>query len=55
LKHRNELRKKIFFINKSFPYVNEFTQIFLYNYNPIERIKEYFKTKIDLDVVVVNT
>jgi len=54
LKYREELRKKIFFINKNFPFVDEFTEIFLKNYNPIDKIKDYFKTQIDLEVVIVN-
>ena len=55
LKYKEELRKKIFFVNKSFPYINEFTEIFLKNYNPINKIKEYFKNKLDLEVVIVNS
>ena len=55
LKYREELRKKIFFVNKNFPYVDEFTEIFLKNYNPIEKIKNYFKTQLDLEVVIVNS
>ena len=55
LKFREELRKKIFFVNKNFAYTEEFTQIFLKNYNPIEKIKAYFKTQLDLEVVIVNT
>lgn len=55
LKFREELRKKIFFVNKNFPYTSEFTGIFLRNYNPIDKIKTYFKTKTWLEVVIVNT
>ena len=55
LKYREELRKKIFFVNKNFPYVSEFTEIFLKNYNPIDKIKNYFKTQLDLEVVIVNS
>lgn len=54
LKFREELRKKIFFVNKNFPYINEFTEIFLKNYNPLDNIKTYFKTQIGLEVVIVN-
>ena len=54
LKFREELRKKIFFVNKNFAYTNEFTEIFLKNYNPMDRIKTYFKTQLDLEVVIVN-
>lgn len=55
LKFREELRKKIFFVNKNFSYTEEFTEIFLRNYNPINKIKDYFKTQIWLEVVIVNS
>ncbi|MDQ7009312.1 MAG: hypothetical protein Q9M94_03405, partial [Candidatus Gracilibacteria bacterium] len=55
LKYREKLRKKIFFVNTNFQFLNEFTEIFLKNYNPIEKIKDYFKTQINLDVVIVNS
>ncbi len=54
LKHRTELRKKIFSVNPNFPFTDEFVQIFLKSYNPLDRIKVYFKDKIDLEVVIVN-
>jgi len=54
LKYREELRKKIFFVNKNFPLLKEFIQIFLKNYNPINKIKDFFKTQINLEVVIVN-
>lgn len=54
LNFREELRKKIFFVNKNFVYTEEFTNIFLKNYNPMEKIKEYFKTQNNLEVVIVN-
>ena len=54
LNFREELRKKIFFVNKNFVYTEEFTSIFLKNYNPMEKIKEYFKTQNNLEVVIVN-
>ncbi len=54
LKHKTQLRKKIFSINPSFPYIDEFVQIFLKHYNPLDTIKLYFKDKIDLEVVIVN-
>ncbi len=54
LKHKTQLRKKIFSINPSFPYIDQFVQIFLKHYNPLDNIKHYFKDKIDLEVVIVN-
>ena len=54
LKFRMELRKKVFFINKNFPYTDEFVQIFLRNYNPLIKIKEYFKRPNFLEVVIIN-
>ena len=54
LKHKTQLRKKIFSINTSFPYIDEFVQIFLKHYNPLDAIKIYFKEEIDLEVVIVN-
>lgn len=54
LKHKTELKKKIFFLNDKFPLINEFTGIFLKTYNPIEKIKEYFKSKTDLELIIIN-
>ena len=54
LKHKTQLRKKIFSVNPSFPFTDEFVQIFLKSYNPLDRIKVFFKDKIDLEVVIVN-
>jgi hypothetical protein len=54
LQHRTELKKKIFFINKNFYLLNEFIQIFLKTYNPMDKIKEYFKPHTDLELIIVN-
>lgn len=54
LKNRTELKKKIFFINKKFYLIDEFVQIFIKTYNPIDKIKDYFKPKIDLELIIVN-
>ena len=54
LKFRMELRKKVFFVNSKFPYIDEFVWIFLKNYNPLIKIKEYFKLTNNLEVVIVN-
>lgn len=54
LKSKTELRKKIFFVNKSFYLIDEFQSIFLKSYNPLEEVKNYFKTQHLLEVVIVN-
>jgi len=54
LKHRTELKKKIFFVNKKFYLVDEFIQIFLKSYNPTEKIKLFFKNKADLELIIIN-
>lgn len=54
LKHRTELKKKIFFVNKKFYLIDEFVQIFLKTYNPLEKIKQYFKPKTDLELIIIN-
>ena len=54
LRFREELRKKIFYVNPNFPFLEEFTQIFLKNYNPISKIKTYLKSKDSLEVAIIN-
>jgi hypothetical protein len=54
LKHRNELKKKIFFINLNFILLDEFIWVFLKVYNPMIKVKEYFNHKMDLELIIVN-
>lgn len=54
LKHKTELKKKIFFVNTKFHLIDEFTKIFLKTYNPLNKIKDFFKLKTDLELVIVN-
>ncbi len=54
LKYRLEMRKKIFFLNERFPLMNEFKGIFMYTYDPIDKVKKFFKTQDLLELVVVN-
>lgn len=54
LKHRTELKKKIFFINSNFILLDEFIWVFIKVYNPMEKVKEYFKNKLDLELVILN-
>jgi len=53
-KSKTELRKKIFYINTNFYLTDEFKNIFLKTYNPLDAIKKYFKTQHLLEVVIVN-
>lgn len=54
LKHRSELKKKIFFVNKNYYLIDEFVNIFLKTYNPFDKIKDYFKPKINLELIIIN-
>lgn len=54
LKYREELRKKIFFVNTNFLFCNELKNIFIKSYNPIESIRKFFKTQNLLEVIIVN-
>lgn len=54
LKHKTELKKKIFFLNSNFILLDEFIGVFIKVYNPMEKIKEYFKQKNDLELIIVN-
>lgn len=53
LKSKNELKKKFFYINPNFELTNEFTNIFLKFYNPLEKLKEYFKNKDSVELVLI--
>lgn len=54
LKYKDELKKKIFFINSHFYLLQEFVSIFVKSYNPMWRIKDYFKNKNDLELIIIN-
>jgi len=54
LKHKTELKKKIFFLNTNFILLDEFIWVFIKLYNPMDKIKEYFKAKLDLELIIVN-
>jgi hypothetical protein len=34
--------------------VDDFVNIFIKSYNPIEKIKDFFKNKTDLELIIVN-
>lgn len=54
LKHKIQLRKKIFYINSKFYLLNDFINIFLKSYNPLDKVKNYFKNKNDLELIIIN-
>lgn len=54
LKNKTELKKKIFFVNTRFYLLNDFISIFVKSYNPLEKVKEYFRNKNDLELVIIN-
>lgn len=54
LRHKAELKKKLFFVNQKFPLLNEFIEIFLRTYDPTPKIKTFFTNKDDLELVIIN-
>lgn len=54
LKHKTQLKKKIFFVNNKFYLLDDFVNIFLKSYNPMEKVKDYFKNKDELELVIIN-
>ncbi len=54
VRSREELKKKIFFLNESFYLLSEFKNIFLKSYDPTEKIKDFFKGKSALELIIVN-
>lgn len=54
LKNKMELKKKIFFINEKFILIEEFVSVFIKIYNPIDKMKAYFKTKNELELIIIN-
>jgi len=54
LKYKEELKKKIFFVNPRFYLLDDFVNIFVKSYNPIDKIKEFFKNKNELELIIVN-
>ncbi len=54
LKYKTELKKKIFYLNPNFHLIVEFMDIFLKSYNPLDKVKTYFKTQNLLELVIIN-
>ncbi len=49
-----DAKKKIFYINKKFYLLEDFKNIFLKSYSPIEDIKKFLKLEKSLDLAIVN-
>jgi hypothetical protein len=41
-------------VNPKFELLDDFVNIFLKTYNPIDKIKNYFKVKNDLELIIIN-
>ncbi len=54
LKSRSHLKKKIFYLNENFELIQDFASIFLKSYNPLIKIKEFFKKETLLELIIIN-
>jgi len=54
LKHRMQLKKKLFYINTNFNLIEDFCNIFIKNYDPFDKVKTFFKTQNLLELIIVN-
>jgi hypothetical protein len=49
-----DLKKKMFYLNPKFELLDDFVNIFLKAYNPIPYLKDYFKKKELLELIIIN-
>jgi len=54
LKFRMDMKKKMFFLNENFELLGDFIQIFLKSYDPIIKLKEFFKNEWLLELIIIN-
>jgi len=54
LKHRMDLKKKMFYLNENFELLEDFIQIFLKSYNPLNKLKDFFKKEQLLELIIIN-
>lgn len=54
LRSKEELKKKIFFLNPNFLLFKEFKDIFIKTYDPLDKIKKFFSIQKWLDLAIVN-
>lgn len=51
----SENKKKFFVLNKNFALMDEFKNIFLKTYDPLQSLIKYFEDKKDLNLVLINS
>lgn len=54
LKYRMDMKKKMFYLNENFELLEDFIQVFLKSYNPLNKLKEYFKKEKLLELIIIN-
>ena len=54
LKSKLDAKKKIFYINKNFYLLEDFKNIFLKSYSPLEDIKKFLRQEKKLDLAIIN-
>ena len=54
LKYRMDMKKKMFYLNENFELLEDFIQIFLKSYDPIIKLKEFFKWETLLELIIIN-
>lgn len=55
LKPKLITKKKVFYLNKNFFLLDEFKSIFVKNFDPIPKLKAYFKGTRNLELVMINS
>ena len=54
LHSKYDAKKKIFYINKKFYLLEDFKNIFLKSYSPLEDIKKFLKQEKNIDLAIIN-
>ncbi len=54
LKSKLITKKKVFYLNKNFYLLEEFKNIFVKNFDPIPKLKDYFKSHKKLELIMIN-
>jgi len=49
-----DMKKKMFYINENFELLEDFIQVFLKSYNPLNKLKEFFKKEKLLELIIIN-
>lgn len=54
LRYKMEMKKKMFYVNENFIFLDEFVQMFIKNYDPLDKVKKFFKNQNCLELIIVN-